>query len=65
MKNSILLTESNVMFKKFINWFVKPNNSDIVRFIRMEYRNDTEHLFDEDVLAFYTNICKEKKRNVC
>lgn len=53
------------MVKKLIRWFVKPNNSDLVRFVRLEYRKDTEHLFDEDVLAYYSNICKEKRRNVC
>lgn len=52
------------MLRNIINWFHRPNNSDIVRFIRMEYRNDTEHLFDEDVLEFYANICREKRRNV-
>lgn len=50
------------MWNKVMSWFSKPNNSDIIRFIRLEYQNDTKHLFDEDVLAFYDNVIKEKNK---
>jgi hypothetical protein len=40
----------------------KPNANDIVRFIRTEYRSDTEHLRDEDVLHYYDHIMNAKRR---
>ena len=40
----------------------KPNANDIVRFIRTEYRSDTEHLRDEDVLNYYDHIMNAKRR---
>ena len=36
--------------------FDTPNPNDIVRYIRTEYRQDTEHLEDEDVLKYYDYI---------
>ena len=40
----------------------KPNANDIVHFIRTEYRSDTEHLGDEDVLHYYDHIMNAKRR---
>lgn len=40
----------------------KHNSNDIVRFIRTEYRFDTEHLRDEDVIAYYNNLMSKKRR---
>ena len=41
---------------------MKQNHADIIRFIRTEYRNDTEHLRDEDVIHYYDHIMKSKRR---
>jgi uncharacterized protein YehS (DUF1456 family) len=40
----------------------KYNANDIVRFVRTEYRSDTEHLRDEDVIAYYNNLMSKKRR---
>ena len=42
---------------------MKPNSTDIVRYIRTEYNQDTRHLNDQDVLAYYEYIT-HKRRNV-
>jgi uncharacterized protein YehS (DUF1456 family) len=39
----------------------KYNTNDIVRFVRTEYRSDTEHLRDEDVIAYYNNLMSTKR----
>ncbi len=36
----------------------KSNNSDMVRYIRTEFANDTKHLKDEDVVSFYNHFLK-------
>ena len=36
----------------------KSNNSDMVRYIRTEFANDTKHLRDEDVILFYNHFLK-------
>ena len=41
---------------------MKTNRNDIVRFIRTEYHNDTKHLKDEDVLAYYDYITHKQRR---
>lgn len=48
-------------------WFAKliphrSNSVDIVRFIRTEYANETKHLRDDDVVAFYDHVMSLKKR---
>jgi hypothetical protein len=40
----------------------KHNSNDIVRFVRTEYRKDTEHLHDVDVIAYYNNLMSKKRR---
>jgi hypothetical protein len=40
----------------------KTKHSDIVRFIRTEYHQDTKHLKDEDVLAYYDYITHKRRK---
>ncbi len=40
----------------------KGNPCDIVRFVRTEYRADTEHLADEDCVRYYNNLMSTKRR---
>ena len=40
----------------------KKGASDIVRYIRTEYYNDTKHLRDEDVLSFYDYISHTRRK---
>ena len=40
----------------------KRESNDIVRYIRTEYRADTEHLQDEDCLHYYNHILHTKRR---
>ena len=41
---------------------MKQNHADIIRFIRTEYRADTEHLRDEDVMHYYNHIMNKTRR---
>ena len=59
----VFLTGRNIMSKWIAKLFqTKPNANDIVRFIRTEYRSDTEHLRDEDVLHYYDHIMNAQRR---
>jgi len=40
----------------------KSSASDIVRYIRTEFRGDTDHLTDEDCLHYYNHITHTKRR---
>jgi len=40
---------------------IKPKTTDIIRFIRTEYANDTKHLRDEDVLSYYEYITHKRR----
>ena len=42
----------------------KREMNDIVRYIRTEYREDTEHLRDEDYAHYYNHILHTKKENL-
>jgi hypothetical protein len=58
-----VLQGSNKMTKWIAKLFqTKPNSADIVRFIRTEYTNDTKHLADDDVIEYYNNITKIRRR---
>lgn len=51
------------MLKWIANLFQpKEKYSDIVRFIRTEYHNDTKHLNDNDIIAYYDYITRHKRR---
>jgi len=50
------------LFKNLFNTLVGSNpNSDIIRFIRTEFSNDTKHLQDDDALAYYNNYIKYRR----
>ena len=40
----------------------KHNPNDIVAFIKTEYANDVKHMRDEDLIHFYNNVTKNKRR---
>ena len=40
----------------------KTSASDIVRYIRTEFREDTAHLTDEDCLHYYNHITHTQRR---
>jgi hypothetical protein len=39
----------------------KPNNREMIRFIRTEFSRDTNHLKDEDCMAFYEYYLNTKR----
>jgi len=40
----------------------KKGKSDLVRFIRTEYYQDTKHLQDDDVLSYYDYISHTRRK---
>jgi len=51
------------MLKWIAKLFQNENKySDIVRFIRTEYYNDTKHLTDADVLSYYDYITHKRRK---
>ena len=40
----------------------KSSASDIVRYIRTEFRGDTDHLTDDDSIRYYNHITHTKRR---
>jgi uncharacterized protein YehS (DUF1456 family) len=59
----IVLEERNKMSKWIAKLFpMQGNASDIVRFVRTEYRSDVEHLSDIDVVLYYNNLMSKKRR---
>lgn len=60
------LRERRVMIGWSILDLFKPNpipkhKMDVVRFIRMEYGKEVQHLHDEDVLAFYNTMLTKRR----
>jgi len=41
---------------------MQGNDSDIVRFVRTEYRNEVQHLKDSDVVLFYNHMMSKQRR---
>ena len=59
----IVLEERNKMSKWIAKLFpMQGNESDIVRFVRTEYRNEVQHLKDSDVVLFYNTMMSKKRR---
>jgi len=59
----IVLEERNKMSKWIAKLFpMQGNASDIVRFVRTEYRNEVQHLKDSDVVLFYNTMMSKKRR---
>jgi len=40
---------------------IKQNSTDIIRYIRTEYAQETRHLNDEDVLSYYEYITHKRR----
>lgn len=59
----LILEDDNKMTKWIANLFQSKNKyTDIVRFIRTEYYNDTKHLTDEDVISYYDYITHKRRK---